>query len=152
MSTKEITRNKRETIIMIFSHVVVGEVVQTHYYSNNASQTIRKEHKKSQRLHLTSNLCIFHCCCVASFKCLDRFLERSFKSSHAFEKTFKQPVNTFLYFLSNEICAVGWSRVPSFHLLLLCITLDWCGDDPSSLSFQIKINKNKKTPNSRGDW
>ena len=109
--------------------------------------------KSSQRLHLMSNICIFHCCCFASFEFLDRFLKRPFESIHAFKPTFKQLVNTFLYFLSNKICAVGWLQAPSLHIFLLRTTLGCCGDDPLSLLlFQIIINKNMKTPNGGGDW
>ena len=68
--------------------------------------------------------------CFASFECLDRFLKRLFESSHAFKRTFKNPVNTFLHFLLNKFCAVGRLQAPSLQLLLLCNTLDSCRDDP----------------------
>ena len=56
---KERERNNNHKLF----HVIVQEAVQmTHYCSNNASQTIRKELKSLQRLHLMSNLCLTHLC------------------------------------------------------------------------------------------
>ena len=119
-------------------HMIVWEAVQTHYCSNGAAQTIRKELKRSQRFYLTLILSMFHCCYLISFKCLDWLLERSFKSSHAFKQTFKQLINILLYFLLNELCG-GRLQAPSLHLFLVYTTLDCYGNDPLSLLLLLLI-------------
>ena len=78
--------------------MIVWGAIWTHYCSNNASWTIRKQTKNKTKTYGDIACDIHFCClcrCCVSLVCSDRLFWRPFKSSHAFELRFERPVNTY---------------------------------------------------------
>ena len=78
--------------------MIVREAIWKHYCSNDSSQTIRKQPKKTTKIYvdIACDLCCYcPCCCFVSLVCSDWLPERLLESSHAFEPHFKRLVNTY---------------------------------------------------------
>ena len=118
--------------------MIVQEAIWTHYYSNDASQTIRNRTQKRRNVYGDINFdlcCRCRCCYCASLVCSDWLFKKPFEISSAFERPFDWLVNMYRFNsdqMNEDKIIITIVLIKECSLLanedsLLCLPLRNCG-------------------------